>query len=139
MLRQSYKGVIMIGTDSPQLTPSFLLSVLEILDANPCVIGPCADGGFYLFAGTMPMPQSIWTEVIYSRPSTLEMLMEEIKQYAIPVHLLPEKSDMDTVEDLPFLLNELKSLFTMLPSQDRLFNELLRVSNGDLKQSGENK
>ncbi len=118
--------VMMIGTDSPLLTPALLKEAMLKLSAFPdsAVIGPCPDGGFYLFAARIPVPENVWTSVEYSARSTLKELTGSLKRAGIVVRLIRELGDVDTVEDLPALLGGLRELEKRLPEQERLYRWL---------------
>ncbi|MGM0635538.1 MAG: DUF2064 domain-containing protein [Bacteroidota bacterium] len=45
---QGHKNIICIGNDSPQLKISNLKKAIDCVEANQAVIGPSANGGFYL-------------------------------------------------------------------------------------------
>ena len=127
-LRLQQEGVVLMGTDSPQLGVKHLLTALEKLQENPdsCVIGPCFDGGFYLFAAQIPMDKSILTNIEYSQPTTLKKLLENLKEQGISTELLPVETDVDRREDFPILLKELEQQSQLLPAQENLLSWLKR-------------
>ena len=47
-LNQKHKSVLIIGSDSPQLTIQTIIQAHSLLQQNPIVIGPSYDVGFYL-------------------------------------------------------------------------------------------
>ena len=110
-LYKTHDHVMMIGTDSPQLEANLLLDAIKINSEQPksCIIGPCFDGGFYLFAARIAIPEKVWTNVEYSKTTTLQKLIKELSIYNIEVHLLPKQEDVDTINDLKPLI---KSLYT---------------------------
>lgn len=77
-LFETHEAVIMIGTDSPHLPVERMVEAIEALRENPkvSVVGPCTDGGFYLFGSTEPLGEHIWTQVSYSQSDTLEQLLK---------------------------------------------------------------
>ncbi len=48
VFHKGYKQIITIGNDSPQLKTHHLLKTARVLTKNKVVLGPSADGGFYL-------------------------------------------------------------------------------------------
>ncbi len=48
LLLRRHERALVIGTDSPDLTPGLLRQGLEELRVCDAVLGPCPDGGFYL-------------------------------------------------------------------------------------------
>ena len=111
-LRGENLPAILIGTDSPQLAPEIVARAAE-LSRGRIVIGPSADGGFYLFASSLEIPRGVWTGVEYSRAETLRDL--ERKLPPAEVHRLPELCDLDDAESLPRVMRELES--APLPEQ----------------------
>ncbi|MGI2026452.1 DUF2064 domain-containing protein [Endozoicomonas acroporae] len=51
-LFDDYDGVVMIGSDSPQLCNERLVSAIAQIRHDPdlCLVGPAEDGGFYFFS-----------------------------------------------------------------------------------------
>ena len=110
-LFETHDAVIMIGTDSPQLTPDILITAAEMLQADPgtAVSGPARDGGFYLFGSVEPVPRAIWESVTYSKNTTLTELETQLEKVGRKtVHLVAEQ-DVDTLEDLSRLKEDLSS------------------------------
>jgi glycosyltransferase A (GT-A) superfamily protein (DUF2064 family) len=129
-LRQSHGASMLMGTDSPQLTPSLLEAAQKHLVQNPnaIVLGPCSDGGFYLFAGGVDIPQSCWTNVTYSESSTLQQLVGQLGQLNLEIHYLPEQQDVDVVADLVRLRESLAAEASLLSAQKQLLDWLNRTA-----------
>ncbi|MEX0430721.1 TIGR04282 family arsenosugar biosynthesis glycosyltransferase [Spiribacter insolitus] len=121
-LAKSHDAVILMGTDSPQLTPAAVAEAIERLERRPgaCVIGPALDGGFYLFAAGIPLAPERWTGVAYSEATTLNDLVGGIRGGGVPVEFLPRRTDTDTFDDLEALRTELAALSAPSLSQTRL-------------------
>lgn len=105
-LLKQHDIVILIGSDSPHLSSTTLIEAIHHLQHKPddVVIGPCEDGGFYLFAARTPISQQSWTAVTYSQHDTRQQLMQQIHQ---TIHLLEQNFDIDTVIELEQLKNQL--------------------------------
>lgn len=129
-LRQSHGAAMLMGTDSPQLTPSLLEAAQRHLVQNPNAIalGPCSDGGFYLFAGGIDIPQSCWTSVSYSESSTLQQLVSQLGQLTSEIHYLPEQQDVDVAEDLARLHESFAAETSLLSAQKQLLDWLNRTA-----------
>ena len=121
-----HEQVVLIGTDSPQLELESITNALLQLNEQPnaCVIGPCVDGGFYLFAANTAIPQSVWTQVTYSSASTLRELVSNLKNVGMAVVLLASDGDVDTVDDLKPLMQALQLKRGLRPQQQRLYDWL---------------
>ena len=115
-LLQRYQQVILIGSDSPQLTVGRLGQAMEALRTEQFAVGPALDGGYYLFAGRRPLSREFWTNLSYSRADTCDNLLAALPAKAA---LLAPLTDLDTVEDLPQLHRELTALGTALTPQQR--------------------
>jgi rSAM/selenodomain-associated transferase 1 len=130
-LLETHDAAMLIGTDSPQLTPSLLQAGQDQLRKKPAsiVIGPCSDGGFYLFAGGMDIPKSFWNSVTYSQSTTLSQMIVELEKRHIEVVYLPEQQDVDVEEDLSTLRATLSAQPHLLPAQRQLLNWLSRTAS----------
>jgi glycosyltransferase A (GT-A) superfamily protein (DUF2064 family) len=106
-LRKRHRAVILIGADSPQLSPDAIVRAAALVDKKRIVAGPANDGGFYLFAGAMPIPRALWESVAYSGEDTLKQLLARLRQQkkhagAKPpeIILLETQTDIDDRESL---------------------------------------
>ena len=104
-LFETYDAVMMIGTDSPQLSPTVIVDAVSRLAGGVCevVTGPAADGGFYLFASREPIAREVWEAVTYSDENTLAQLVEFLEHQTFKVDCLGTAQDVDTLEDLQTL------------------------------------
>ena len=119
-----YKQVILIGTDSPQLKPSLILETVDKLSSKPdnCVIGPSADGGFYLFGSNIRIQRTIWSRVEYSRESTLKQLFTQLENSGHTISMISEEIDVDHFDDLNLLYQTFHdNQNDMLPEQRKLY------------------
>jgi rSAM/selenodomain-associated transferase 1 len=106
---RGFTEVAIIGTDSPDLPPEFIMKAFALLehDQTDVVFGPAEDGGYYLLA-----LKRVWQELFSGLPwSSSELLVASIaraKDLCLGASLLPEWHDIDTEADLkrPELLNE---------------------------------
>jgi len=111
-----YQQVILIGSDSPQLTVDRLQQAIEALKSEQFAVGPARDGGYYLFAGRRPLSQAFWTNLIYSRGDTCDNLLAALPTKAA---LLAPLTDLDTVDDVAQLHRELTALGKALTPQQQ--------------------
>ena len=122
-----YKQVIFIGTDSPQLKPPLILEAVDRLSSKPnsCVIGPSADGGFYLFGSNIHIPRAIWNQVEFSSNNTVNMLIKRLADSGYTHSLLSKEIDVHHYDDLSFLYEVLRdNQEDMLTAQRRLYSWL---------------
>lgn len=125
-LQKYHDYVILIGTDSPQLTPELIIDAIQKLFQHPesCVIGPALDGGFYLFAAKRLIEATVWQNIVYSTSTTLDELKANLLMVNIDTILLQEEGDIDTKEDLETLYQALNCRDNLLPAQKELYKWL---------------
>ena len=106
-----YQRVICVGSDCPTLTPADLVHAKDALQEHGMVVGPASDGGAYL----------IGMHISDFDPEAFAMLnwqtgqvMQELSLYSFRQQerlnafaLLQEKADIDSKEDLRFVLAKL--------------------------------
>ncbi len=95
----SYKKVIIIGSDCYDLSSKLIKTAFEMLEENDIVVGPAKDGGYYLLGMSEYFPQ-LFQDKEYSTDKVLQDLLEEVEGLELSVHKLPILSDIDTIEDL---------------------------------------
>lgn len=115
-----HEQVIIMGSDSPQITPEYVLQAVDVMNQgdNHGVIGPCVDGGFVLFGSKTVIEKSIWTKVNYSQEDTLEQLVKYLDSTKFKYEIISSIGDVDEKEDLFSLLNDFMYLGSkILPRQ----------------------
>jgi rSAM/selenodomain-associated transferase 1 len=118
-LLESYDAVILIGSDSPQISNKHIHHALKELQNHDCVFGPAADGGFYLLAGKVHIPSAVWLDTIYSQSDTLHNLLKKLKPHA-SYTCIETLYDVDEKEDLSHILAE--KPFNPNKEQQKLFD-----------------
>lgn len=108
MFDKGYTSVCIIGTDCYELTQDIIAGAFESLEHNDAVIGPAADGGYYLLGMNAPH-----TELFQNKPwSSEHVLSETIRDFerlGLQYTILPLLRDVDTESDLPDSLRALIS------------------------------
>ncbi len=118
-LLKNYKSVILIGSDSPQLSLAHLDAAIQQIKSSDFSIGRAHDGGFYLFAGQKVIAESIWNSVPYSVDNTSERLVELLSADS-KVSELEESFDVDEEEDLNRLKLHFANQTVLTQSQKNL-------------------
>lgn len=90
--------VLLIGMDTPQVTPS-LLDVAGLLDRHDALLGPAEDGGFWALGLRRP-DGSLVRGVPMSTSSTGTAQRDRLEAAGLHVGELPTLRDVDTVQDL---------------------------------------
>jgi len=93
-------GVVLIGSDLPDLPAGHIEQAFAALGSAPVCIGPAPDGGFHLLGLTAPLPSDIFAGVAWSGPQVLERTLANCRRHGLTPRLLPEWPDVDTFEDL---------------------------------------
>lgn len=91
--------VVVIGTDSPDLTPFHIRDALAALDDHDAAIGPALDGGYYLLALRRPVPE-LFDGVPWGEPEVLTETLARARGARLAVALLPPLADVDRPGDL---------------------------------------
>lgn len=90
---------VLIGMDTPQVTPALLARAGRALADHDAVFGPAADGGFWLLGLAEP-DDGLLRGVPMSRPGTGEVQLGRLRRAGLTVAMLPELTDVDTVADI---------------------------------------
>jgi rSAM/selenodomain-associated transferase 1 len=93
-------AVALIGSDLPAITPRPVAAAFELLAGDPdaLVLGPAADGGYYLVAARR-VPD-VFSGIEWGSPRTLAQTQRAARAAGLHVRLLDLVSDVDTMENL---------------------------------------
>jgi len=104
-LTHGAKRVVVIGTDTPQLTSHHLSLAFDALDNSDVALGPAADGGYYLIGLKRSCP-ALFAQINWSTDQVLSQTMTRAQSEKLDVRILPELSDIDFPEDVLLLRKE---------------------------------
>jgi len=99
--RLGAESVVVIGSDLPDLPARVLEQAFNALDADrSCIVrGPATDGGYYVIG--MSRPNRVLFEGIeWGTPKACEQTLSGAASAGIPVVLIEEWQDVDSMEDL---------------------------------------
>lgn len=105
LLGAGFRSVVMIGADVPHVRDAWIDEAEGRLEEVDVVLGPSADGGYYLVA--MRAPHDVFTGIVMSTPHVLAQTRAKIAAAGLRVHLLPSSFDIDEAGDLDRLRVEL--------------------------------
>ena len=88
--------VLLLGADIPGLLPQHLAEAAAALTRHPAVIGPAADGGYWLLGLAVPMP-ALFRDVAWGTDSVLATTLARLPAETPRLETL---SDLDTPDDL---------------------------------------
>lgn len=90
---------ILLGADVPDLTAAHLTAAASALAEHEVVIGPAADGGYYLLGFAQPVP-FLFTAMPWGTSAVLEETLGRLSTQGISPALLEPLADCDLPEDL---------------------------------------
>lgn len=101
VFQEDFDRAVLIGSDIPELSRAVLHEAMAALDTNDAVLGPAADGGYYLIGFTAKtfLP-SVFHDIAWSTGTVCDETLCTFKQSGRRVHLLPKLHDVDTKDDL---------------------------------------
>lgn len=92
--------VVLIGTDCPALSAQELHEAFAALtNGHDVVLGPSADGGYYLIGLKRPQPQ-LFSAMHWSTPEVLEETRRRLRSSGLHWHELRVLHDIDLPADL---------------------------------------
>ena len=97
--QKGYDRVVIIGTDCPELTAGILMNAFAYLNNHDVVIGPAADGGYYLLAMKQHY-SALFKNINWSTETVLEETLEICMENNLNYTLLPVLHDVDEERDL---------------------------------------
>lgn len=96
---QGATAAVIIGTDCPDLSTEHLTQAFAALLTHDVVVGPAADGGYYLL-GMKVLQPAFFRNKTWSTDSVLAEMLADARQLQLRVFQLPELRDIDTEPDL---------------------------------------
>ncbi len=104
VFERGFSKAVIIGSDIPDLKISILEMAFNSLHANDMVVGPSADGGYYLigFRHDSFLPE-VFKGISWGTDTVLKDTLKILREKNYKAHFLPELRDVDTIEDLKAL------------------------------------
>lgn len=105
-----YESVCLLNSDSPTLPGAILEAASAALTraGDRLVLGPAADGGYYLI-GLKRLHAGVFHDIAWSTRQVLQQTIRAAAALRLPVTLLPTWYDVDDQAGLQLLLRELFS------------------------------
>ncbi len=97
------EAAVLVGSDCPELAPRHLAEALARLEETPVVLGPAADGGYWLVGQRAP-GVDCFSGVPWSSETTLAATRERLREAGVAWEELEVLRDVDTLEDLRSVL-----------------------------------
>ncbi len=115
--------VVLIGADSPDLPAAILTEAFEALSEHNAVLGPAADGGYYLIGLARRLPR-IFTGITWSSRNVWKQTTARLHAAGVRWHELPPWYDVDELADLAALRKRLPAAAATDPHLARLAREI---------------
>jgi rSAM/selenodomain-associated transferase 1 len=97
--------IIAIGVDDPLLSREIIDHAFALLESCDWVVGPATDGGYYLIGcRAAAFDTSIFKDIEWGTSTVFAATMTRISAWGSTVAVLPERTDIDTEEDLKRVL-----------------------------------
>lgn len=107
--KYGFSNLILIGSDTPHLTPVVFENAFNKVDAGIVVLGPSNDGGYYLLGlKKETFFKKIFQKIKWSTTQVLDQTIQRIINENKKYYLLEELIDIDDENDLRLVLNELE-------------------------------
>ncbi len=91
--------VVCIGADCPQIDPALLEQAFAALDDVDVVVGPAADGGYYLLGTRVECP-GLFEGIDWGTDRVLQQTADRIEEAGLTHRSLRRLRDVDRYEDL---------------------------------------
>ena len=102
--REGAEQVVLIGSDLPELQPGDLLVAFQALERAPLVLGPAADGGYWLIGLARSAPTELAGRLCSGMPwgsvQVLERTLAAARALVVEPALLEKRGDLDHAADL---------------------------------------
>ena len=102
-------AVVLVGTDSPTLPPALVEQAFRELQDADVVLGPAADGGYYL-AGLARPALGLFEGIAWGTSRVLAETLLRLPDAGWRLALLPPWYDVDTLEDWRMLQGHVAAL-----------------------------
>jgi hypothetical protein len=97
------RKVVLIGSDSPVISASYIEQAFAALDTNDVVFGPVEDGGYVLIACNTTQ-DNMFNDVEWGSAVTLEQNIKAVERCGLSYGLLGALWDVDDINDYQRLL-----------------------------------
>jgi glycosyltransferase A (GT-A) superfamily protein (DUF2064 family) len=107
-LAAKHNAVVIVGSDTPRINSEFIQLAVQNYNGWQVLLGPCKDGGFYLF-GAKQAHRNIFDNVLWSKEQVMLTTLLNCEKLSLAVRLLPESEDIDDLNSLQSVRPKLNS------------------------------
>lgn len=102
---------VLIGSDSPDLSPALLKEAFAALKSHQAVVGPAVDGGYYLIGFSSDgFNEAVFNGIEWGAEGVFEATMMALKATGIKYSVLPTWNDIDEYDDLKVFYDRHRTL-----------------------------
>jgi hypothetical protein len=101
VLEKGYDKIIIIGSDCFELDEKMIAAAFLKLNDYDIVIGPAADGGYYLLGMQSPF-KNLFKDITWSSSRVFNETNKQIEQQKLSLFLFPSLNDVDEEKDITF-------------------------------------
>jgi len=109
VFKEGYEKVVVIGIDSPSLPRKSLEHAFKVLHKKDVVLGPTLDGSYYLIGLKKPCPK-LFENIPWDTGGVYKETVERLKKLGLAWEELELWYDVDTADDLEFLVRDINQL-----------------------------
>jgi hypothetical protein len=91
--------VVVVGTDTPWMSPQHIVRAFALLDRADVVLGPTADGGYYLVGARRLVPK-MFRGIRWGTSRVFAQTKAALRKAGASFRLLPRDFDLDRPADL---------------------------------------
>ena len=102
VFKNKYSKAVVIGCDCPELSKQIINDAFEQLNNYDVVIGPAADGGYYLL-GIKKMNEHLFENIEWSTSTVLAETVKRCKEIELSYYSLITLHDVDEEKDLQYM------------------------------------
>ena len=102
VLQKKYSKAVIIGTDCAELNSAIVDNAFEQLNHHDIVIGPAADGGYYLL-GMKKLHTRLFENMEWSTPAVFDKTISICNHHNYSYFILPTLHDVDVEDDLEYM------------------------------------
>ncbi|MEO6722723.1 MAG: TIGR04282 family arsenosugar biosynthesis glycosyltransferase [Ferruginibacter sp.] len=106
LFNEGYERLLIIGSDCLELESKLISHAFDVLDETDIVVGPSADGGYYLLGMKPPLLSFLFENKSWSTGSVLTETIKDLTTSGIRFELLVTLNDIDEEKDVPQYLLE---------------------------------
>lgn len=97
---------VLVGSDCPAIDFQLITDALEALQDDQLVLGPAADGGYYLIGTTNDLPLNrlarLFTDIAWGTSEVFQETVNRARDAEVTTSILKELNDIDHPRDLAY-------------------------------------